>query len=113
MRAVSVENLLGQVSDDIVGDLRSLPLNNKCDELSQVFGQVVLIVQQLNDLCVVLALHVLDLTSILLHAQLQHVKEHLLKVFDLCVGLVMLQEIEASLDEAFDEVLFNLLLRPE
>ena len=113
MRAICVEDLLGQVSDDIVGNLRSLPLHNESDEFSQVLGEVVLIIQQLNDLCVVLALHVLDLATILLHAELQHVKEHLLEVLDLCVGLVMLQKIETSLDEAFDEVLFNLLFGPE
>ena len=70
MRAICVEYLPSQVTYDVVGDLGALPLDDKSDKLSQIGGQVLLIVQQFDNLRVVVALEELDLTAILLHAQL-------------------------------------------
>lgn len=111
MRAVSVENLPCQVSDNVVGNLGSLSLDDEPNELSQVRRQVLLVIEQLDDLGVVLRLHELDLTAILGHASLEYVEKDLLEFARL--DLVMLQEVEACLDETLHEVLFDALLGPQ
>ena len=67
-RTVSVEDLASQITDYVVSDLGSLSLNHEPYELGQVGGQVILVVEELDDLCVVMTLQELDLASILLHA---------------------------------------------
>ena len=70
MGAISVEDLSRQVSDDVVGDLRTLSLDYKANKLSQIWREILLVVEKFNYFCVVLTLHVLDLVSILSHAGL-------------------------------------------
>ena len=113
MRTVRVEYLSSQVTDDVVGDLGALPLHDKSDKLSQVCGQVLLIIKQLNDLCVVMALEELYFASVLLHAQLQYVEEYLFEVCHFNMRLIMFQKVKACLEEALDEAFIDLLLRPE
>ena len=91
MGTVSVEYLPRQVANNVVGDLWALTLDHETDELGEIGRQVLLVVQELNNLRIVVALEEFDLTSIFLHTQLKHVEEHLFKVCHFDVGLVMLQ----------------------
>ena len=68
MRAISIEYLASQVTNDIVGDLRALPLHDKPYKLCQISGQVLLIVKQLYNLGVVVTREEFKLAAILLHA---------------------------------------------
>ena len=110
---VRVEYLPSQIPNDVVGNLGALSLHNKPHKLSQVCGQVLLVVKQLNDLRVVVALEELDFASILLHTKLQHVEKHLFEVRHFNVRLVVLQKVEACFEEALYKAFIDLLLRPE
>ena len=70
-----MENLLGQVFDDLIGDGWALPLNDQSDKFSHRCGQIILIVEQVDDLLVVGALHVHQLATILLHRLLEELEE--------------------------------------
>lgn len=89
MGAISVEDLFSQITNDVVGNLRSLPLNNKPNELCHGLGHVVLIIQEIDDLLNVGALHIADILAVLVHANLQNVEQSLFEVGDLSQLLVI------------------------
>jgi len=105
-----VENLLGQIADDVVGNLRSLSLDHKPNELSHGFGHVVLVVEEVNNFLDVVALHVANVLAVLVHTNLEDVEQRLLKVGHFCKLLMVFQQVETCLDQTLYEVFVDLLI---
>lgn len=113
MGAISVENLFSKVSDDVVGYLGTLTLNNQPDEFSHRLGHVILVVEQIDDLLYVGALHVADVFAILIHANLQYVKKRLFEVSNFGQLLVIFQQVETRLYQALYEIFVHYLIDPK
>lgn len=107
-----MEDLLGQVTDDVACNLGPLAFNDKANELGHRLSHVILVIEQIDDLLNVRALHVLHAVSVLLHADLQYVEESLLKICNLH-ELLVLKQIETRSDHALNEVLVHSLIKPE
>ena len=71
-----------------------------------------MIVEQLDDFCVEFDVQVLQFRPILLHAELENIEKYLFEVCVFCVGLIVLQKVEACSQEALDKVFIDFLVRP-
>ena len=111
--AIGVKNLFGKVSDDFRCDDWTLFFDDLANEFGHRGRQVVLVVKKVNNLGVVLILHIFYLLAVLLHAGLQHVEENLFEIYHFCVLVVVLKEVEAAFQEALYELFFNLLIWPQ
>ena len=113
MRAISVKNLLGQVAYDIVSNLGTLSLNNKTNKFCHRLGHVVLIIQEINNLLDIRALHVADILAIFVHANLQYVKQSLFEVGNLRQLLMVFQKVKTRPYLTLYKVFVHLLVQPK
>lgn len=113
MRAIGVKNLLGQVAYDIVSNLGTLSLNNKTNEFCHRLSHVVLIIQEINNLLDVRALHIADILAIFVHADLQYVKQSLFEVGNLRQLLMVFQKVKTRPYLTLYKVFVHLLVQPK
>jgi len=77
MGAISVKYLFSQIPNNVIRNLRSLPLNNKPNELCHRFSHVILVIKEIYDFLNIRTLHVSDILAVFIHANMKYVEQSL------------------------------------